>query len=112
MSYLTLDADRLVRDAVDAYLDGKLRPDAGGDCVFATRNSQYRVVEGTVIGIRAGNLVVWNGSLVLLLDKERGDIIRSYVVPQTAMMLTDKFEDGNLYAVSDRGVVVRFVPRS
>lgn len=71
-----------------------------------------RVVEGTVIGIRAGNLVVWNGSLVLLLDKERGDIIRSYVVPQTAMMLTDKFEDGNLYAVSDRGVVVRFVPRS
>lgn len=71
-----------------------------------------RVVEGTVIGIRGGNLVVWNGSLVLLLDKDRGDIIRSYVVPQTAMMLTDKFEDGNLFAVSDGGVVVRFVPRS
>lgn len=71
-----------------------------------------RVVEGTVIGIRAGNLVVWNGSLVLLLDKDRGDIIRSYVVPQTAMMLTDKFEDGNLYTVSDAGVVVRFVPRT
>lgn len=48
MSYLTLDADQLVRDAVDAYLEGRTRPDAGGDCVFATRNSQYRVVEGTV----------------------------------------------------------------
>jgi len=71
-----------------------------------------RVVEGTVIGIRAGNLLVWNGSLVLLLDKDRGDIIRSYVVPQTVMMLTDKFEDGNLYTVSDGGVVVRFVPRT
>ncbi|MGH7244334.1 MAG: PQQ-binding-like beta-propeller repeat protein [Phycisphaerales bacterium] len=71
-----------------------------------------RVVEGTVIGTRAGNLVVWNGSLVLLLDKERGDIIRSYVVPQTTMMLTDKFDDGNLYTVSDGGVVVRFVPRT
>lgn len=71
-----------------------------------------RVVEGTVIGIRAGNLVVWNGSLVLLLDKDRGDIIRSYVVPQTTMMLTDKFEDGNLFTVSDGGVVVRFVPRT
>ena len=71
-----------------------------------------RVVEGTVIGIRAGNLVVWNGSLVLLLDKDRGDIIRSYVVPQTVDMFTDKFEDGNLFAVSDGGVVVRFVPRT
>lgn len=48
MSYLTLDADRLVRDAVDAYLEGRMRPDTGGDSVFATRNSQYRVVEGVV----------------------------------------------------------------
>src|SRR5262249_6193051 len=71
-----------------------------------------RVVEGTVIGIRGGNLVVWNGSVALLLDKERGDIIRSFVIPQTSMIQTDKFEDGNLYAVSDQGVVVRFVPRS
>jgi hypothetical protein len=48
MSYLTLDADRLVRDAVDAFLEDRARPDSGGDCVYATRNSQYRVVEGTV----------------------------------------------------------------
>lgn len=48
MSYLTLDADRLVRDAVDAYLEGRLRADASGDCVFATRNSQYRIIEGIV----------------------------------------------------------------
>jgi len=48
MSYLTLDADRLVRDAVDAYLEDRARPDAAGDCVYATRNSQYRVVEGVV----------------------------------------------------------------
>ncbi|HEX8877102.1 MAG TPA: PQQ-binding-like beta-propeller repeat protein [Phycisphaerales bacterium] len=70
-----------------------------------------RVVEGSVIGIRSGQLLVWNGTLALLLDKERGDIVRSFVVPQTAMLKTDKFEDGNLYAVSDTGVVVRFVPR-
>ncbi len=48
MSYLTLDADRLVRDAVDAFLEGRLRPQSGGDCVYATRNNQYRVVEGVV----------------------------------------------------------------
>jgi outer membrane protein assembly factor BamB len=70
-----------------------------------------RVVEGSVIGIRAGQLLVWNGAVALLLDKDRGDIVRSFVVPQTASLQTDKFEDGNLYAVSDTGVVVRFVPR-
>ncbi|MBS0190436.1 MAG: PQQ-binding-like beta-propeller repeat protein [Phycisphaerales bacterium] len=71
-----------------------------------------RVVEGTVIGTRAGGLLVWNGSLALILDRDRGDIVRSFVVPNTAILQTDKFEDGNLYAVSDKGVVVRFVPRS
>lgn len=70
-----------------------------------------RVVEGSVIGIRAGQLLVWNGAVALLLDKDRGDIVKSFVIPQTASLQTDKFEDGNLYAVSDNGVVVRFVPR-
>ena len=70
-----------------------------------------RVVEGSVIGMRGGQLLVWNGAVALLLDKDRGDIVRSFVLPQTAILQTDKFEDGNLYAVSDQGVVVRFVPR-
>lgn len=70
MSYLTLDADRLVRDAVDAYLDGKLRPDAGGDCVFATRNSQYRVVEGTVM--EASDTSLMGAELVAWLVEELG----------------------------------------
>jgi len=64
MSYLTLDADRLVRDAVDAYLEDRLRPDSGGDCVYATRNSQYRVIEGSVqeasdTGLIGAELVGW-----------------------------------------------------
>lgn len=71
-----------------------------------------RVVEGSVIGIRSGNLLVWNGTLALLIDAQRGDIIRSYVLPDTRMLITDQFVDGNLYAVSDNGVVVRYVPRS
>jgi hypothetical protein len=48
MSYLTLDADRLVRDAVDAYLEGRLRPESRGDCVYATRNNKYRIIDGVV----------------------------------------------------------------
>ncbi|MBK8939183.1 MAG: hypothetical protein IPM79_16540 [Polyangiaceae bacterium] len=70
MSYLTLDADRLVRDAVDAYLEGKLRSDSGGDCVFATRNSQYRVVDGTVL--EASDTSLMGAELVGWLCEELG----------------------------------------
>ncbi len=48
MSYLTLDADRLVRDAVDAFLAGRLRPDPLPDTVYATKNSRYRIIAGLV----------------------------------------------------------------
>src|SRR4051812_42150168 len=48
MSYLTLDADRLVRDAVDAFLEGRLRPDPLPDTLYATKNSRYRVIAGMV----------------------------------------------------------------
>ncbi len=48
MSYLTLDADRLVRDAVEAFLVGRLRPDPLPDTVYATKNSRYRIIAGLV----------------------------------------------------------------
>lgn len=70
MSYLTLDADRLVRDAVDAYLEGRIRSDAGGDCVFATRNSQYRIVDGTVL--EASDTSLMGAELVGWLCEELG----------------------------------------
>ncbi|MFO0552349.1 MAG: hypothetical protein U0271_28435 [Polyangiaceae bacterium] len=70
MSYLTLDADRLVRDAVDAFLDGRLRSDTGGDCVYATRNSQYRVVDGFVH--EASDTALMGAELVGWLVEELG----------------------------------------
>jgi hypothetical protein len=70
MSYLTLDADRLVREAVDTYLDDRMRPDSGGDCVYATRNSQYRVVEGTVQ--EASDVTLVGAELVGWLLEELG----------------------------------------
>ncbi len=70
MSYLTLDADRLVRDAVDAFLEDRSKPDSGGDCVYATRNSQYRVVEGTVQ--EASDTSLMGAELVGWLVEEMG----------------------------------------
>lgn len=48
MSLLTIDADRLVRDAVDAFIEGQHRPDPADDTMYATRNSRYRIAEGVV----------------------------------------------------------------
>lgn len=70
MSYLTLDADRLVRDSVDAYLEGRLRPETGGDCVFTTRNNKYRVVEGVVTEASDTSLI--EAELVGWLGEEMG----------------------------------------
>lgn len=70
MSYLTLDADRLVRDAVDSFLEDRAKPDSGGDCVYATRNSQYRVVEGTVQ--EASDTSLMGAELVGWLVEEMG----------------------------------------
>ncbi len=70
MSYLTLDADRLVRDAVDAYLEGRLRPEIGGDCVYTTRNNKYRVAEGVVT--EASDTSLFEAELVGWLGEEAG----------------------------------------
>lgn len=48
MSYLTLEADQLVRNAVDAFVEGRLRPDPVPDTIYSTRNSRYRIQSGVV----------------------------------------------------------------
>lgn len=70
MSYLTLDADRLVRDAVDAFLAGRLRPDPLPDTVYATKNSRYRIIAGLVH--EASDTSLMGAELVGWLIEEAG----------------------------------------
>jgi hypothetical protein len=70
MSYLTLDADRLVRDAVDAFLAGRLRPDPLPDTVYATKNSRYRIIAGLVH--EASDTSLMGAELVGWLVEEAG----------------------------------------
>ena len=69
-------------------------------------------VSGTVIAVRAGRLLVYNGSEAFTLDPDTGDVIERAVLPGVAILRSDAFVDGNLYAVSAQGVVAKFVPRS
>ncbi len=68
-------------------------------------------VRGTVIGATKNRLVVWDGKTATLLDADRGDVIERVDLPKLRMLKFDKPEDGNLYAVSESGVVAKFVPR-
>lgn len=70
MSLLTLDSDRLVRDAVDAFLEGSLRPDPLPDTLYATKNSRYRIVAGLVH--EASDTSLMGAELVGWLAEEDG----------------------------------------
>ncbi len=70
MSLLTIDSDRVVRDAVDAFLDGDLRPDPLPDTLYATKNSRYRIIAGIVH--EASDTSLMGAELVAWLAEEDG----------------------------------------
>jgi len=73
-------------------------------------------VRGTVIGARAGHLLVLESSgsrsTLVTLDPARGDVLERVSLPGVVSITTDAFEDGRLYAVSDRAVLAKFAPRN
>ena len=99
MTLLLPAADQVVRDAVDAMLDGVTRPGAGSDISFATRSSRYRVIHGVLREATDASLVgarfvgwLFDGGPVprmsetwesdaraVLLDQPRGQIVVSSI---------------------------------
>jgi len=57
MTFLGPESDRTVRNAVEAYMDGRLRPEVDGEAVFETRNSRYRLMDGTLFSATDNTLV-------------------------------------------------------
>ncbi len=68
-------------------------------------------IMGTVIGTNHGNLVVYGRERVTTLNAASGTIVAQADVPGVVRITTDKFDDGNLYAVSDRAIVAKFTVR-
>jgi outer membrane protein assembly factor BamB len=69
-------------------------------------------VSGAVIGTRAGRLLVWNGSVATVLDPADGSVYFQQELTGVDHLAVDAFTDGNLYAISDEGLVIRLVPAS
>lgn len=67
-------------------------------------------VKGNAIGVRAGRLLVWDGSTVTMLDLQRGDVVATVSLPGVAFLKMDSFVDGNLYAATASGGVDKYEP--
>lgn len=102
MTGLEPKADLAVREAVDAYLEGRLAREFAGELIFETKNSRYRLINGLLVlapdsSLCGAELVGWlledgrpsieaawrPGGRAVLLDRKRG---RHIVVTSTARL--------------------------
>jgi len=67
--------------------------------------------DARVVGVRAGRLLAWTGRGMATVDPATGDLVDRVQTPGIMNVFSDRFVDGNLYAVSERGVVGKFIPR-
>jgi hypothetical protein len=104
MTGLEPKADQAVRDAVDAFIEGRLRSDYTGETVFETKNSRYRLMDGVLFSAPDASLVgaelvgwliesarrctvesAWQStSRAVLVDRKRG---RHIIVTSSTRML-------------------------
>lgn len=104
MTGLEPKADQAVRDAVDAFIEGRLRPEYSGETVFETKNSRYRLMDGILFSAPDASLVgaelvgwliessrrstvasAWEAtSRAVLVDRKRG---RHIIVTSSTRML-------------------------
>lgn len=86
-----------------------------GMLAIATRNGSRQwenpEVDGEVIAIRRGNLVVWNGSEAMLVDPATGDVRERVALPGVRLIRTKGFVDGELVVVFGSSSLSRFVSR-
>lgn len=68
-------------------------------------------VDGSVIAMRKGNLVVWNGSHAMLVDPASGDLRERIELPGVRDLVPNGFVDGELIAVSGSSSLARYTSR-
>jgi outer membrane protein assembly factor BamB len=66
---------------------------------------------GEVVAVRQDRPMVWDGKGVTVLDPARGDVMARVELPGVVRITPDAFTDGNIYAVSDKGVMAKFMVR-
>ena len=89
MTGLEPRADQAVRDAVDAFIEGRLRPDYAGETVFETKNSRYRLMDGILFAAPDASLI--GAELVgWLIDSPRRSSVESAWQATSRAVLVDR----------------------
>jgi outer membrane protein assembly factor BamB len=83
------------------------------DCANGSVVWTCKGFNGTVIGVSRKNLVGFDKATgeAVTIDLERGDVIGRARTTGVVMMKPDKFENGNMYALSKSGLVGKFLPK-
>lgn len=68
-------------------------------------------LHGTIVAVRNGRLLAWDGSTATLIDPADGQVVESHALRNISILRADEFVDGNLYAVSPLGVVGKYMPK-
>ncbi|MDX2130975.1 MAG: PQQ-binding-like beta-propeller repeat protein [Planctomycetota bacterium] len=103
--------------AQPALHDGVLYVDLGPggltafDAVSGEVKWAAKDVHGTPIALRDRRLVVRDAAGLTVVDPARGDAIARIELPGVARVMADGFIDPNIYAISDAGVLAKFMPR-
>jgi hypothetical protein len=101
-------ADKAVHDAVDAFMEGRLAPLAG-DTAFETKNSRYRVLDGTVVAapdpsLIGAELVGW------LMEQPQWSSVEPMWQPGARAVLIDRYRGRNIIVTSTTRLLPPEIP--
>jgi hypothetical protein len=99
MTNLDPQADKTVRDAVDAFMEGRLNPEFVGETVFETKNSRYRLLDGVVVAAPVETLI--GAELVgWLVETTHRSVVGSAWQPGARAVLVDRHRGRNIIVTS------------
>lgn len=89
-------------------------PEQGLTCFDASSGDVLWVnkgLGGSVVAVRNGRLIVWDGAAAASVDPERGDVVDRVALEGVTKLVSEPFVDGSLYAVTGEGRVSKFSAR-
>lgn len=99
------------------YHDGRLYsaiPREGVVCFDATNGRRIWTIAGatgSVVAVRAGRPILWDGSTIMAIDPAFGEVVERLSLPGIDRIVPDSLVDGNLYTLSTKGEVRKYSPK-
>ena len=81
------------------------------DPVRGTPRWSTKGVDGSLIAVQGGDLIVFDGTTASRLDARTGDVIAQAELRGVSALVPDAFVDGSLYAIRNGNRVSKLVPR-